>query len=70
MLASSMGRRRKKKVTFGDLVREQARAENAMVEAPCPVADCCGGCTLQDVEYTRQLLAKKALIEELFAKEG
>ncbi len=40
------------------------------IEPPCPVFSECGGCQLQHLEYSRQLLKKKNMLEDALARIG
>lgn len=40
------------------------------VEAPCPLFEICGGCTLQHIDYAAQLAFKQAAAREVFERIG
>ncbi|MBR5375655.1 MAG: 23S rRNA (uracil(1939)-C(5))-methyltransferase RlmD, partial [Lachnospiraceae bacterium] len=59
----------KKNLAFARLLRI-IKPSPDRVEAPCPVAKRCGGCTLQALSYARQLEYKKERVMECLVRIG
>lgn len=57
----------KERFSRGEIVTMR-RAASSRVEPICPVADRCGGCQWQHIDYTTQLHAKEQLVDHAFAK--
>ncbi len=59
----------KKNFAFARLLRIIKASPNR-IEAPCPVAKRCGGCTLQALDYAKQIEYKKEKVEECLIRIG
>ncbi|MFT7617855.1 MAG: 23S rRNA (uracil1939-C5)-methyltransferase [Planctomycetota bacterium] len=63
-------RRKKKKSYAADCLATVVERGDVMLEAPCPVAATCGGCSWQTMAYESQLGFKKQFIADSFTNQG
>ncbi|MCD6552037.1 23S rRNA (uracil(1939)-C(5))-methyltransferase RlmD, partial [Thermotoga sp.] len=61
--------REKKDFAFGKVVSLIKESEDR-IKPPCKYFGRCGGCHWMDIRYEKQLLYKKAIIEDLFERVG
>jgi 23S rRNA (uracil1939-C5)-methyltransferase len=58
---------KRKRINFGKLL-EILEPSNDRVEPKCSHVGACGGCTLQQMDYVKQLEYKESIIKELFGQ--